>query len=75
MELPAGVSLSAENTEKVYSMAVDVLTLFSTDASSYVMGTLDEAGFKQTVENAMDMGLRTITEIYQVAYDDYMAEQ
>lgn len=75
MELPAGVALSAEETEKVYSMAVDVLTLFSTDASAYVMGTIDEAGFKQTIENAMNMGLAEITEIYQAAYDNYMAKQ
>lgn len=75
MELPAGVSLSADETEKVYSMAVDILTLFSTDASAYVMGTLDEAGFKQTVENAMNMGLAEITEIYQAAYDSYMTKQ
>lgn len=73
MELPAGVALGADETEKINSMATDVLTLFATDASAYVMGNMDEVGFKQTVEKAMDMGLREITELYQAAYDDYVA--
>ena len=74
MELPTAVTLSAEETETVYALATDVLTLFSTDACAYVMGTLDEAGFEKTMENAMDMGLTEITEIYQAAYDAYMAK-
>lgn len=75
MTLPDGVGLSDKDTEIVNAMAADVLTLFSERAAAYVMGTIDEAGFHETVQNAMDMGLERITEIYQAAYDNYMAEQ
>lgn len=75
MTLPDGVGLSDKDTEIVNAMAADVLTLFSERAAAYVMGTIDEAGFHETVQNAMDMGLERITEIYQTAYDNYMAEQ
>lgn len=74
MTLPDGVTLDDSDTETVYGLATDVLTLLSTNAASYVMGTLDEDGFHATIDKAMDMGLAEITEIYQEAYDDYMTK-
>lgn len=74
MELPAAVTLNSEDTERVYALATDVLTLFSTEAASYVMGSTDAASFQAALEHANTMGLAEITEIYQAAYDDYMTQ-
>lgn len=73
MKLPDGVTLNDSDTETVYGLAVDVLTLLSERAASYVMGNIDEASFHTTISEAEAMGLTEITDIYQAAYDDYMA--
>ena len=34
---------------------------------------LDEAGYRQVIEDARGMGLDRMTELYQAAYDNYLA--
>ena len=74
MTLPDAVSLSDEDTETVNSLASDILTLFSERAAAYVMGSIDADAFHATVDDAMDMGLQQITDIYQAAYDSYLTK-
>ena len=73
MKLPAGVSLSAEANTEFNNLASDVLTLFSEGAVRVVTGTLDEAGYRALIEDANGMGLARMTELYQEAYDAYLA--
>lgn len=73
MKLPAGVSLSAEANTEFNNLASDVLTLFSEGAVRVVTGALDEAGYRALIENANGMGLARMTELYQEAYDAYLA--
>lgn len=73
MKLPAGVSLSAEANTEFNNLASDVLTLFSEGAVRVVTGALDEAGYRALIEDANGMGLARMTELYQEAYDTYLA--
>ena len=73
MKLPAGVSLSAEANTEFNNLASDVLTLFSEGAVRVVTGALDEAGYRALIEDANGMGLARMTELYQEAYDAYLA--
>ena len=73
MKLPAGVSLSAEANTELNNLASDVLTLFSEGAVRVVTGALDEAGYRALIEDANGMGLARMTELYQEAYDAYLA--
>ena len=50
-----------------------MLTLFSENAIKVVTGQLDEAGYRQVIEDARGMGLDRMTELYQAAYDNYLA--
>ena len=73
MRLPAGVSLTAEANTEFNHLASDVLTLFSEGAVRVVTGDLDEAGYRALIEDANGMGLARMTELYQEAYDAYLA--
>ena len=73
MKLPAGVSLTAEANTEFNNLASDVLTLFSEGAVRVVTGDLDEAGYRSLIEDANGMGLARMTELYQEAYDAYLA--
>ena len=73
MKLPAGVSLSAEANTEFNNLASDVLTMFSEGAVRVVTGALDEAGYRALIEDANGMGLARMTELYQEAYDAYLA--
>ena len=73
MKLPAGVSLSAGANTEFNNLASDVLTLFSEGAVRVVTGALDEAGYRALIEDANGMGLARMTELYQEAYDAYLA--
>ena len=73
MKLPAGVSLSAEANTEFNNLASDVLTLFSEGAVRVVTGAPDEAGYRALIEDADGMGLARMTELYQEAYDAYLA--
>ncbi|MDD6024331.1 MAG: extracellular solute-binding protein [Oscillospiraceae bacterium] len=75
MKIPSGCVLDAEASTEYYNLASDVLTLFSENAVKVVVGALDEAGYRDIIKTAGDMGLTRMTELYQAAYDDYLAKQ
>jgi putative aldouronate transport system substrate-binding protein len=73
MKLPGGVSLSEAANTEFNEYANDILTLFSEGAVKVITGDLDEAGYRALIETANSMGLTRMTELYQEAYDEYMA--
>lgn len=73
MLIPAGVSLTPEASDEFNSLATDILTLFSENALMVVTGQLDEEGYRDVIETANEMGLTRMTELYQEAYDRYLA--
>lgn len=73
MKLPSGVSLTTDGNHEFNDLAGDVLTLFSESAVRVVTGDLDEAGYREAVENANSMGLTRMTQLYQEALDAYLA--
>lgn len=73
MKLPSGVSLSTDGNHEFNDLAGDVLTLFSESAVRVITGDLDEAGYREAIENANDMGLTRMTQLYQEALDAYLA--
>ena len=75
MVLPTTVKLSADETSTVAEYAGDVLTLFQESASKVIMGDMDEAGYRDVIDQAIGAGLDIITEQYQNAYDRYLENQ
>lgn len=73
MKLPSGVSLTTDGNHEFNDLAGDVLTLFSESAVRVVTGDLDEAGYREAIENANSMGLTRMTQLYQEALDAYLA--
>lgn len=72
MILPRDCFLSAEDQTEVFGLKSDILTLFSENAGKVILGDLDEAGYRQVIEQAYAQGLDRITEIYQDTYDRYL---
>lgn len=73
MTIPMDCQLNADEMSEVFTLMADCLTLFSENAAKVILGDLDEAGFRQVIEQANAQGLDRITEIYQGAFDRYMA--
>ena len=73
MKLPTAVTLTSEANSEFNQLASDVLTMFSEGAVRVVTGDLDEAGYRSMIEDANAMGLARMTELYQEAYDAYLA--
>lgn len=73
MKLPTGVSLTTDANSEFNELAGDILTLFSESAVKVITGNLDEAGYRAAIEDAKGMGLDRMTELYQEAYDAYLA--
>ncbi len=73
MVIPSGVQLDPEANVEFNELAADVLTLFSESAVKVVTGDLDEAGYRAAIEDANEMGMTRMTELYQAAYDAYLA--
>lgn len=73
MTIPMDCQLNSDEMSEVFTLMSDCLTLFSENAAKVILGDLDEAGFRQVIEDANGQGLDRITEIYQGAYDRYMA--
>lgn len=75
MRLPAAVTLDAEATSEFYRLSADVLTLITENATKVIIGQLDEAGYREVLKDAEGIGLTRMTELYQDAYDAYLANQ
>lgn len=74
MTLPMMLSLSTEENDVVSQYCGDLCTHFSEYTAKYIMGTIDEDGFRQAVADADRIGLQEVTAAYQSAYDRYLAE-
>ena len=68
------MSLTTEENDVVSQYCGDLCTHFSMYTGKYIMGTIDEAEFKQAVADADKIGLQEVTAAYQSAYDRYMEE-
>lgn len=73
MTIPTNAAPTGDDMLKVFDLAGDVLTHLSTVAPSVILGTATGDDYRAAVEECQDMGLEEITEIYQAAYDDYLA--
>lgn len=56
-----------------FTLASDVLTSFTEAASRVVTGDLTEKDYRQIIADNGPAGLDRMTEIYQGAYDRYLA--
>lgn len=74
MTLPMMLSLTTEENDVVSQYCGDLCTHFSEYTAKYIMGTIDEAGFRQAIVDADKIGLQEVTAAYQSAYDRYLAE-
>ena len=73
MMLPAGFSLSSDEEIEISTLSSDPLTHLSSIAPAVVVGQATIDDYRAAVEEAYAMGLEEITEIYQNAYDSYLA--
>lgn len=73
MTIPSDCTLTAEEMTEYFNLAGDVLTSFTEAASRVVTGDMSEDDYRKTVEDLGPSGLDRMTEIYQGAYDRYMA--
>lgn len=73
MTIPSDCTLTAEEMMEYFNLAGDVLTSFTEAASRVVTGDLSEADYRKTIEDIGPSGLDRMTEIYQGAYDRYLA--
>lgn len=73
MALSNAVALTPEETEIKYQYLADVYTLIFENIPKMIIGEIDEAGYRAVVQQAMSIGLDTITQLYQDAYDRYKA--
>ncbi len=73
MLIPTGCTLTAEETLEKNELAGDILTLFTENAPSLVTGEITEEDYRGLIEDAYDMGLDRMTEIYQGALDRFLA--
>ncbi len=74
MTLPMMLSLTTEENDVVSQYCGDLCTHFSEYTAKYIMGTIDEAGFRQAIADADKIGLQEVTAAYQSAYTHYLAE-
>ena len=68
MTLPMMLSLTTEENDVVSQHCGDLCTHFSEYTAKYIMGTIDEAGFRQAIADADKIGLQEVTAAYQSAY-------
>lgn len=67
------ISLTAEETEEVNDMLVDIETYVSTQLSRLVNGQVSLEEIPNIQQTLRDMGIERVIEIYQAAYDRFIA--
>lgn len=72
MVIPQKATLTTEEQDIVSSKQGDISTHFAEAAAKYIMGEIDEAGYRSAIETAQKLGLDEVTAIYQAAFDRYM---
>lgn len=71
--LPTGVALTDEETEDVTASLSDITTAASTSTLQFIMGERDFDEWDDYCAEINAMGLEKVVEIYQTAYERYMA--
>lgn len=71
--LPTGVSLTSEETEQVTAALSDITTAASTYTLQFIMGDKDLSEWDSYCAELEAMGLGDVVEIYQAAYERYVA--
>ena len=71
--LPSGVTLTADETQQVTAALSDITTAASTETLQFIMGTKDFSEWDSYCADMEAMGLGDIIEIYQTAYERYLA--
>ena len=72
--LPKGVALSSEESGEASALQSDIYTYVAERIPQFILGTLDiESDWDGFVSDCEDMGLGTVIDIYQAAYDRYAA--
>ena len=74
MSVPMMLSLDADEMTTVFQYNGDLCTHFAEYTGRYIMGTIDEAGFRQAIADADKIGLQEVTAAYQSAYDRYLLD-
>jgi len=72
-EFPAGVRLSSEATEAVGELSDDIQTFIAENYSMFLTGDKPFAEWDAYVDGIYSLGMQTIIDIYQQAYEEYMA--
>ena len=67
--------MTTDETEEINSVESDVLTYAQTEAMKFLDGSneLNDENWDTYVNTILDMGMQTIIDIYQNAYDEYLA--
>ena len=65
--------VTAEETEEVNDMLVDIETYVSTQLSRLVNGQVSLEEIPNIQQTLRDMGIERVIEIYQAAYDRFIA--
>jgi len=73
--LPIGVRLDTEQSQTVASLRADMITYIAESFSGFISGTAPLSEWDNYINTLNQMGLQEILDIYQDAYDTYMARQ
>jgi hypothetical protein len=72
---PAGVKLDDEQSAEANSLMNDVNTFFSENYTTFIDGSRPLSDWDNFQRDLMNTGLERVVEIYQEAYDAYMARK
>ncbi len=73
-DIPSGFRLSDDESEEVSEYSSDVATYINENYAAFFVGEKSMDEWDAYVQEAMDLGMAKILEIYQTAYDAYIAE-
>lgn len=73
--LPSGIQLTAEEKEEIADALTQVKTYADTQMNNAVIGELSMDEWDGVVEKFYDMGLGDVLEVYNAAYQRYLAAQ
>ena len=74
MTIPQAAQPGGDDMMEIFTMASDTLTYLSTVAPKVILGTATGDDYRAAVQECMDnMNLGEITDLYQAAYDAYLA--
>lgn len=72
--MPSGVALSSEESSKASALQSDIYTYVAECVPKFILGEMStETDWETFVTECENMGLQTVIDIYQTAYDRYAA--